>query len=91
MGFQQSGVGRARLRARRFYGRCSSSTGDVAAWAARWNYGHHFLSPFLTVPLAEVTRQSRRLWMISQFWLDVLDSGFVDGFGRISYFSMWAR
>ena len=47
--FQQSGVGRARLRARQFWGRCSSSTGDVAAYAARWNPGHHFLSPFLTV------------------------------------------
>ena len=76
-GFQQSGVGRARLRARQFWGRCSSSTVYVAAWAARWNIGHHFLSPFLTVPLVEFTRQSRRLWMLSQFWPVVLDSGYI--------------
>ena len=31
------------------------------ARAARWISGHFFLSPFLTVPLAEVTRQSWRL------------------------------
>ena len=40
---------------------CSSSTGDVAAWSARWNSGHYFFRPFLTVSLAEVMLQSRRL------------------------------
>ena len=42
---QQSGVGPVRLRARQFWSRCSSSTGDVAAWAARWNFWTSFLEP----------------------------------------------
>ena len=61
--------------------------------------GHYFLSPFLTVPLAEVTRRSWRLlddftvfsvvvmarntWLQ---WIQILHQ-LVDGFGRISGFS----
>ena len=77
---------------------CSCLTGDVALvlLADFWTL---FLSPFLTVLLAEGTRQSWRLldeflcifpsWYVAQYlvrlWMHILRQ-LADGFGRIGKF-----
>ena len=71
------------------------------ARAARWISGHYFLSPFLTVPNVEVTRQSWRLLdefhsifrpgHVAQHIVTVVtySSSVLDGFGRIFDSATW--
>ena len=78
---------------------CSSSTGDVAAWAARWNFWTNFLLPLSGSPscggpasvLEAFGRSSQYFpsWpcraTFVRLWIHILHQ-LVDGFGRISYF-----